>query len=50
MDGCVCTSIWSSFVLSQLALIVKTTISVISWLALQGEKSWSLLLLEERLS
>lgn len=50
MDGCVCTYIWSSFVLSLLALTVKTAISVISWLALQGIKSWSLLLLEERLS
>lgn len=42
MDGCVCTYIWNSFVLSQLALIVKTTISVISWLASQGKKNLGL--------
>lgn len=48
--GCVCVCIWSSFVLSWLALVVKTAVLVISWLALQGKKSWSLLLVEERMS
>lgn len=38
VDGCVCTYTWSSFVPSRLALVVKTTISVISWLALQGKE------------
>lgn len=45
-----CVCIWSSFVLSWLALVVKTAVLVISWLALQGKKSWSLLLVEERMS